>query len=64
MVPDIFEFLEKLQVVRQAVKDLSIDSPAIRAIQIGYESVLADLFIYAGLTDRQADLIWDITDPE
>lgn len=61
---DVFTLLEDLRDVREQVSCLRKLGIDLGDIQTGYETVIDDLLELAGLSERQADFIWEITESE
>ena len=62
MVEKLLSTLMNLKEVRKQVNALSELGIVLGDIQTGYESVIDDVLELAGLSERQIDLIWEITE--
>lgn len=62
MVEKLLSTLMNLKEVRKQVNTLSELGIVLGDIQTGYESVIDDVLELAGLSERQIDLIWEITE--
>lgn len=57
-------FLQDLADARKKVSDLRELGVDLRYIQISYEAAIDDFLKLAGISERQVDLIWEITEPD
>lgn len=64
MVEKLLNTLADLKEVRNCVADLEASGheTLIRDVKVGYESVIDDILELAGLSERETDLLWEITE--
>lgn len=62
MVEKLLNTLIDLRDVRNQVTSLNSQGIFLGDIQTGYETVIDDILELAGFTERQIDLLWEITE--